>query len=174
MAYRLRLSPFCAIVGEERETVRSLVNRNEAPIPREVPGMGAQRTYGGEDVLRWFGFRELRNAGLRLHRAAHLMRYSGALETFMESKAAGQDVRHFCLFHAEEYPMGEAGGIFELAYTFLPDGDVRGFLEARADAGRMVRHAVAVPFLPVYLECLEAVAAQGLTLIGTDLADDEE
>lgn len=174
MSQRLRLTPFCELINEERETVRSLINRNDAPIPRDLPGMGSQRTYSGDDLFRWFGFQELRSAGVKVHLAAKLMRHSGAVETFLEMRAAGEDVRHFCLFFAREYPMAGGEGFYQMHETFLRDGDVASFLKERAAAGRYVLHMVMVPILPIFVRCLAVCAENDLSLSGTDLAEDEE
>lgn len=173
MTTELRLSEFCSIIKEPRETVRAIMNRDDAPFAREGTGGGSQRTYSGRDLICWFGFQALRDAGVLAHRAAHLMRYSGAVDEFIKALADGQDMRDFCLIHGEDH-MDPTSEMFRLHYSFGKAEVVAALVGEWNATGPKTKYVVAVPFWQVYLTCLQQVAAHGFRLEGLDLVEVEE
>jgi len=161
---RLRFGHFCELIGhiETKATVRDIMVRGDPPFDPK-PKSGTQRTYDGADLLRWKGFEELRNAGLKMHHAAKLMRHSGAVEEFFEAMEKGEDVDGFYLYFAQEYPK-ENGGWHELHYEFCRGVDLAAFLENAARKAPAIRHSVMVPLMPIYRRAQEQAASLGFQL----------
>lgn len=152
------------MVGEPRETVRSILAKDDGPLPREAKRGGGQRTYDGLDLISWVGFQELRAAGLRAHRASHLILYSGAIPDFVEALEAGRFVGDFCMIYAEDVPDPESG-LFELHYKFGTKADV-----AELAGNPKTRFVVSVSLWRVYLDCMARAAKYGFELHGAQLS----
>jgi|GEM_PF-5791244 len=167
---RIRFGHFCELIGhgETTATVRDIMVRGDPPLDPK-PKSGSQRTYDGADLLRWKGFEELRKAGMSMHRAAKLMRSSGAVEEFFGAMDRGEDVEAFHLFYAEEYPATE-GGWYKMDYKFFfRAADLAAHLENTCRQTPAIRHSVLVPLMPVYVRAQEQAAALGFHLEGASL-----
>lgn len=168
---RLRFSKFCdLLVGEggPKATIRDIIAKGDAPFdPR--PSVGRQRTYDGEDLLKWLGFDAMRAAGVRLHHAAKLMRFGYAAERFLDALRANEDVSDFYLFFAQGQADHEKGGFFQLHYKLLRAAEIPAFLAEQGENGPGIEHFVGVPLLPIYTDAQARADLFGMKLIAGDL-----
>lgn len=165
---RLRFSKFCELLtGEEgaNATIRDILAKGDAPFDPK-PRIGGQRTYDGEDTLKWLGFEAMRAVNVRLHQAAKLMRYGYAAEGFLEALEAGKDVSDFHLFFAQGKPEREKDERFVLHYKLFRASEIADFLADQAANGPGIEHFVGVPLLPIYERAKARSAALGLELVG--------
>lgn len=168
---RVRFSKFCdLIVGEDgpKATIRDILAKGDVPLD-PTPKVGGQRTYDGEDLLKWLAFDELRAAGVRLHQAAKLMRYGYAAERFLESLAAGEEASDFYLFFAEGKPDPAKSSWYELHYKIFRRAEMCAFLADQAQTAPGIKYFVSVPMLPIYIEGQARAAAHNMQLIGGNL-----
>lgn len=168
---RLRFSKFCELLtGEEgpSATIRDILAKGDVPFEPK-PSVGGQRTYDGEDVLKWLGFEAMRAVNVRLHQAAKLMRYGHAAEGFIEALEAGECVSDFHLFFAQGKPEREKGGWFALHYKLFRASQIADFLADQAANGPGIEHFAGVPMLPIYELAKARAASIGMELVGGEL-----
>lgn len=165
---RLRFSKFCELLtGEEgpNATIRDILAKGDTPFDPKPP-FGGQRTYDGEDTLKWLGFEAMRAVNVRLHQAAKLMRYGYAAEGFLEALESGKDVSDFHLFFAQGKPERDKGGWFALHYKLFRASEIADFLADQAANGPGIEHFVGVPLLPIYEGAKARATALGYELVG--------
>lgn len=178
---RLRLSEFCEIVSEPRETVRSIISRDEAPFYR-IEQPGKQRTFTGADLVAWCLFTQLRNMGVPAGLAAETVRTSGAVKAYLAGPENARDL-HLILYAQERRTeTGEAKRIPAML-TGTPD-DVAAILTGEARSygthtatGREkqgITGLVAVSIDTCFRRCQAAAEQFGFALIGGDLVEADE
>lgn len=163
---RLRFSKFCELLtGEEgpNATIRDILAKGDTPFDPKPP-LGGQRTYDGEDTLKWLGFEAMRAVNVRLHQAAKLMRYGYAAEGFLEALEAGREVSDFHLFFAQGKP--ELTGVYQLHYKLFRPSEIADFLADQAANGPGIEHFVGVPLLPIYERAKARAKALGIEMVG--------
>lgn len=165
---RLRFSRFCdLLVGEDgpKATIRDILAKGDTPFDPKPP-IGGQRTYDGEDYLKWLAFEAVRAAGVRLHHAAKLMRYGHVAERFVDDLEAGKDTSQLYACFAKGKPGTSLGDWHALHYQVLSATEIGTFLAEHSNAGPGLEHFVSVPLLPIYTEARVQAAKMGLHLVG--------
>lgn len=90
-AGRIRLGEFCRIVGENRETVRSMIARDAAPFRSERPE-GGQRTFGTTELIDYELYLVLKESGLGAGPAAESVRIANPAAELLSRMERGEDV----------------------------------------------------------------------------------
>ncbi len=164
----LRFSKFSELlvgVDGPKATVRDIVAKGDVPFDPK-PRFGGQRTYDGEDLVKWLGFEAMRAAGVSLHQAAKLMRYGYVVEPFLEAIKAGNDTSELHLCFATGKPA--SSGFFQFHYKLFTSSKIADFLEEQARSGPGIEYLVSVPLLPVYKDAQSRAAIHGLALVVGD------
>ena len=100
MSQTISLESFATLVDAPGETVRTLLKRDLAPIPRNPKPQhgGRGRSYDAEDVAAWVAFEALRDAGLAPRPAARAVRQSGVGAAFAHALEHNPPAAHaMCL-----------------------------------------------------------------------------
>lgn len=177
-AETLRLSEFCALIGEARETLRSTVARGEAPWPVDFKGE-KQRRYTGADLFAWRVFKCLRQMGIGASIAAEAVIVSDL------AKAVELDLKQLksqflvVALEARESATGEKKTF--IWQQVMDHEELSGFLfdqdESIGDTNLINQKKLGligltlVPIAACYAWCVEAAEAHGLTLDGLSLLD---
>lgn len=182
---RLRLSEFVEMIGEARETFRSILNRGEAPIRKDRSTEEKQRTYDGADLLAWCLFTMLRNAGLSPRLAGETIRFSGVVEGFFDAIQKNEDVSDWhVISYAVRRDRGAAGPITVANQTYGNADDVADILREEAEGHGHPNlegwtrlglvSLTTVPLWPCYERCQATAEAHGFEMRGPDLFEIED
>lgn len=188
---RLRLSEFAVIVGEPKETIRSIIARDEHPFEDREPfkhGAKAQRTYDGADVLAWMIFQRLREIGRPIPLAAEAVRSSDCVLQFFSLLATDEDDRlddpdavGIILYWADEvntdgrtrtlpcHSFGDNRAVAEI----LDRGKYPKGKNANKDGWikRGLTGLVVVPIYPIFRKCQRRCLEAGFTMVGRHLVE---
>ena len=178
---RLRLGEFAKIVGEPKETIRTLIWRGEAPFPKE-PQEGAQRTYDGADLLAWMLFTRLRDVGVGARLAGETVLCSDVVQQFFDRIARNEGVSDFHLVLFNEEHRDKDGSIKRTVWqTTGASDDIAAFLKKGADLygqetdrGRVllgIPALTAVAVRPCHDRCCAALLEHGFVMNGATLLE---
>ncbi|MFV0411370.1 MAG: hypothetical protein ACK5LJ_17235 [Paracoccus sp. (in: a-proteobacteria)] len=176
---RIRLSEFTKWIGEERETVRSLMHRGDAPISKSREGE-TQRTYDGADLLAWCIFTMLRRMGLAPRVAGQAIFNTNVVDAFFKAMSIGEDVSDWNIIIWERrLDRGERGHIDVLDQTFGDSSDVADILRGEAEGYGTANYSgyikmgisslITAPLMPCYHRCKATAEAYGFEMRGADL-----
>ena len=180
---RIRLGEFVKWIGEERETFRGLLHREEAPIEKNRSDE-KQRTYDGADLLAWCLFTMLRRNGVTPRMAGETILGTGIVESFFQAMNAGDDVSDWhVIFYAKRRDRGERGTIEVIDQRFGDADDVADILREEAQAYGQPNSAgyirlglsgmTTVPVWPCYERCVATAKAHGFEMQGSHLNEVE-
>lgn len=178
---RIRLSEFANWVGEERDALRTSINRDEAPFNKLRDGE-KQRTYDGADLLAWCLFTQMRRIGLSARVAANAIRGSAAVDQFFKAVARGEDISDLHLILWTVRREREGRGSYESTNQTLDTSDVAadimkqeaqgyGAATQGGDTRLGLVSMVSLPLLPCLHRCHETAAAHGFEMRGSDLIE---
>jgi hypothetical protein len=177
---RLRLSEFCELFGlkDEKETVRSIVARDEAPFSN-VPMGGKQLTYGSHEILAWCLYTQMRNMGLPAKFAAEAIRGNDIVDQVF--KAYDRDgLSDLFLVVDRTEKRAQAGDVRPIVSTslqdiagvtaILKDGAVAyGTKNLQGEDRLGLSGATIIPVLPCVERCEAAVESAGFVMQGSAL-----
>lgn len=180
---RHRLSEFSQNVGDEKQTIRSIVARNEAPFDVETAD-GKQLTYGSKEYLAWCLYTQLRNMGIGARFASEGIRVNSIVEQIFDAYDRGDDLADLFLI-ADRHEKRRADETVRQMWgiSLQPFAGVAEILVRGADAyGRPnlqgetrlgLSGATVVPILPCLQRCEAALEAKGFIMQGRHLFEKE-
>ena len=181
---RLRLNEFCSLIPDaEKQTVRSIIARDEAPFPAD-PEDGKQRTYGPTELLAWALYTQLRNMGIPAKFAAEVIRINHIVDQVFKAFERGDDLADLFLVvdrHEKRGASGEARSIWGV--SLQPSGGMIEILtQGAASFGTKnllgetrlgLSGATIVPIKPCFERTEAALDAAGFLMNGQHLHEKE-
>ncbi len=180
-AETLRLSEFCALIGEARETLRSTVARGEAPWPVDFNGE-KQRRYTGADLFAWRVFKCLRQMGIGASIAAEAVIVSDVVHAAEQDLKQGKPLAGQFLvvaLEAKEDSTGEKKTVFwqqlmdqdELSNFLIHQEETLGETTLTNQKKLGMVGLTIVPIAACYAWCVEVAGENELSLDGLSFQD---
>jgi hypothetical protein len=177
----LRLNEFANLYPEPKQTIRSIIARDEAPFARRVDE-GRQRTYGSVEILAWALMLRLRKMGMEIGQAANGIRDNTIADQILDAVHRGDDISNLFLI-ADCHEKVDAHGRVRAIWGFsLQPLDAVTEILARGAASHGTRNlqgefrlglsgATIVPVKPVLQWCQSAVVKAGFVMNGRYLTE---